>query len=94
MYDPTLKTTIKSRDVLWLNRMYYDKKKQGIGQNILIEGLTTGQEITEATDEGSVVDDESTSASSEDTTSDEQNDDEDNNSSGSSDDDDDDNKDH
>ena len=98
MYDPILKTTIKSRDVLWLNRMYYDKKKQGIGQDILIEGLTTEQDIIEATDEGSVVDDESTAASSEDTTSetsDEQNDDEDNNSNGSSnDDDDDDNYDH
>ena len=56
MFDPKWRSTLKSRDVLWLNRMYFPNR-DGQGAPILTEGLSI-----EPSDEGS-NDDESTVAS-------------------------------
>ena len=39
MMDPQTKTIVHSRDVLWLNRMYFPKKPTP-GAKVLVQGLS------------------------------------------------------
>ena len=57
MMDPQTKSIIHSRDVLWLNRMYFPDKKTP-GATVLVKGLS------KPTEEGSVVSDSDESSSS------------------------------